>query len=157
MDPEGGGSGSGPPLKIHKNIGFSSNTGPYPLKNRSYQASIQCWAIIDTPAKRHLMAFSWRTDDGLLIVVLGSSLPSSTEKKTRLLQNFLDQRMKMSFLAVGNAALFTNLYSGSQPTRCRLWLQPITSVLFTIHPSFIVAVKNIRRHRHSHACIIMFK
>ena len=39
-----------------------------PLKNHSYQASIQCWAIIGTPAKRHLMAFRWRTDDGPLIV-----------------------------------------------------------------------------------------
>ena len=54
--PEGGG-GSGSerptPLKNHKNIGFSSNTGLDPLTNRSYQASIQCWAIIDIPAKRH--------------------------------------------------------------------------------------------------------
>ena len=52
----GGNRGSGPPptLKNHKNIGFSRNTGPDPLKNRSYQASIQCWDIISTPAKRHL-------------------------------------------------------------------------------------------------------
>ena len=35
-----------PFLKNHKNIGFSSNTGPDHLKNRSYQARIQCWAII---------------------------------------------------------------------------------------------------------------
>ena len=42
------------PLKNHKNIGFSGNTGLNPLKNRSYQASIQCWVIIGTPAKRHL-------------------------------------------------------------------------------------------------------
>ena len=27
------GQGSGPPLKNHKNIGFLSNTSPYPLKN----------------------------------------------------------------------------------------------------------------------------
>ena len=38
-------------------------------------------AIIGTPAKRHLMEFHWRADDGLLIVVLGSSLPSSTKKE----------------------------------------------------------------------------
>ena len=53
----GGGGDSGSerptPLKNHKNIGFSSNTGLDPLTNRSYQASIQCWAIIDIPAKRH--------------------------------------------------------------------------------------------------------
>ena len=60
---KGGAGGPDPPsLKNHKNIGFSSNTGPDPLKNRSYQASIQCWAIIGTQAKRHLMAFRWRAD-----------------------------------------------------------------------------------------------
>ena len=72
-----GDRGSGPPLKNHKNIGFSSNTGPDPLKNRSYQASIQCWAIIGTPAKR----VRWRADDDPLIVGLGSSIPSSTKKR----------------------------------------------------------------------------
>ena len=72
-----------PPMKNHKNIGFSSNTVPDSLKNRSYQASIQCWGIIGTPVKRHLMAFRWRAHDGPLIVVLGSSLPSSTKKKTK--------------------------------------------------------------------------
>ena len=40
------------PVKNHKNIVFSSNTGLDPLKNCSYEASIQCWAIIGTPAKR---------------------------------------------------------------------------------------------------------
>ena len=69
----GGVGGPDHPLKNHKNRGFSSNIG---LKNGSYQARIQCWAIIDTPAKRHLMAFRWRPDDGLLIAALGSSLPS---------------------------------------------------------------------------------
>ena len=57
-DPEGGGDrGSRPPMKNLKNIGFPSNTGPDPLKNRSYQASIQCWAIVGMPAKPHLMEF----------------------------------------------------------------------------------------------------
>ena len=49
----GGGAAMGsepPPLKNHKNLGFSSNTGPNPLKNRSYKACIKCWAIIGTPA-----------------------------------------------------------------------------------------------------------
>ena len=67
-DPEGEGTGG---------RGFSGNTGPDPLKNRSYQASIQCWAIIGRPAKCHLMAFRWRADYGPLIMVL----PSSTKKK----------------------------------------------------------------------------
>ena len=56
-DPEGG-QGSGLPLKNHKNIGFPSNIGPDPLKSQSYQASIQCSAIIGTPVKHHLNGVS---------------------------------------------------------------------------------------------------
>ena len=60
------GSSSGPPPpEKSQNIGFSSNTCPDPLKNRSCEASIQC---------------RWRADDGPLKVGLGSSLPSSTLK-----------------------------------------------------------------------------
>ena len=59
---------------------LSSNTCLDPLKNRSCEASIQCWAFIGMPAKRHLMAFRWRVDDGPLKVRLGSSNPSSTLK-----------------------------------------------------------------------------
>ena len=44
------------PPENHKNIGFLSNTGADPLKN--YQSSIQCWAIVGTPAKRHLNGVS---------------------------------------------------------------------------------------------------
>ena len=46
----GGDMGSGPPpLKNHKTIGFSSNTGMDLLKkSQGYQASIKCWAIIGT-------------------------------------------------------------------------------------------------------------
>ena len=54
----GGDRGSGPPLKNHKNIVFPSNFDPDPLKSQSYQASIQCWAIIGTPAKRHFNGVS---------------------------------------------------------------------------------------------------
>ena len=94
-----------PPLKNHKNIGFSSNTGPDLLKDCSYQASIQCLAIMGTAAKRHLMAFRSQANDGPLIVVLGSSLPSSNKKNEKkakkktlskfdpLWQNFLDPHM----------------------------------------------------------------
>ena len=42
-----------PSLKYHKNIGFLSKTGPDPEKSQSYQASIQYWANIGPPAKRH--------------------------------------------------------------------------------------------------------
>ena len=61
-----------PPLKNHKNIGFLSNTGLDPLKTTKLpsQADLQCWAIISTPAKRHLNGISLADgDDGPLIVV----------------------------------------------------------------------------------------
>ena len=47
---------SGPPTPPEKsqNIWFLSITGPDPLKSQRYQASIQFWAIIGTPVKRHL-------------------------------------------------------------------------------------------------------
>ena len=67
------GSPPPPPRKITKNMGFSSNTGPDPLKTAAAKP-----AFIRMPAKRHVMTFPWRADDGPLIVVLGSSLPSST-------------------------------------------------------------------------------
>ena len=63
-----------PPPENHKNIGFSSNIDPDPLKSQSYQASIQWWAIINTPAKCHFNGIRWRADVGPHIVVFGSSL-----------------------------------------------------------------------------------
>ena len=43
------------PLKNHANMGFSYQYSPgSPEKSQSYQASIKCWAIIGTPAKRLL-------------------------------------------------------------------------------------------------------
>ena len=81
-DPEGGG-GQGvwtpPPSEKSQNIGFSNRSGS-PQKSQLPSQHPMC-AVIGTPAKRHLMmAFRWRADDGPLIVVLGSCLPSSTEK-----------------------------------------------------------------------------
>ena len=46
-----------------------------PWNSQNYQASIQRWAIIGPPAKRHLKAFRWRADDGPLLVIFWSSLP----------------------------------------------------------------------------------
>ena len=43
-----------PPLKNHKNIRSLGS----PEKSQGYQASIQCWATISTPAKRHLNGVS---------------------------------------------------------------------------------------------------
>ena len=71
-------------MKNHKSIGFLRNTCLDSLKNTKLPSQLQCWAIISTRAKRHFncitMAFRWRVDDGPLIVVFGSSLPSSTKK-----------------------------------------------------------------------------
>ena len=45
----GGTGGPDPNPENHKIIGFPSNIGPDPLKIAKL-----CWAIIGTPAKRHL-------------------------------------------------------------------------------------------------------
>ena len=62
-------------LKNHKNIGFLSKTGlDLIAKLQGYQASIQCWATIDSSVKRLLTGvFRWRADGGPLLVVFGSS------------------------------------------------------------------------------------
>ena len=67
-----------PTLENHRNIGFLSHTGLDPEKSQSYQARIQSWAIIGTPAKRHLNGVSlvgqcWSTFSGIWT-------PSSTNK-----------------------------------------------------------------------------
>ena len=76
------GETGGPPLKNYKNIGFLSNTGPEPLKTNP----IQCWAIIDPPAKRHLNCVSlagrwWPTFSG--IQILPPLLSEKRNKKKR--------------------------------------------------------------------------
>ena len=62
-----------PPLKNHKHIGFLSNTGPDPLKN--HIATKPAYNV--GPSSAREMAFRWRADNSLLIVV---SLPSSAQK-----------------------------------------------------------------------------
>ena len=55
------GQGVRTPLKnLKKYIGFHSNTGRsgFPEIAQGYKSSIQCWAIIGTPAKRHLNGVS---------------------------------------------------------------------------------------------------
>ena len=77
----GGGGGGSDPLKNHKNIGFLSNTGPDPLKN--HKATKPAFNVGPSSARQRnaiKMAFCWRADDDPLIVVFGSSLPSSTKK-----------------------------------------------------------------------------
>ena len=99
VDPEGGqGIRTPPPLKNHKNIEFLSNTGPDPLKFSKLpnESSIQRWAIIGTPTKRHLKAFRWRAYDGPLLVIFGSSLPKKKKTKKRC-QNSGPDQIRMEF------------------------------------------------------------
>ena len=63
---ETGGPDPPPPEKSHKNIGFLSDTGLDPLKN--HKATKPAFTVVSSSA-----------DDGPLIVVFGSSLPSSTK------------------------------------------------------------------------------
>ena len=54
---------------------------PEKIAKLRYQASIQYWAIIGTPVNSiYIMRFAGVPDDGPLIVVLESSLPSSAKK-----------------------------------------------------------------------------
>ena len=72
-DPEVRGSEPPPPPESYKNIGSYSNNVPIPLKSQSYQASIQCWAIIGPPEKRHFIGISladptWPAYSGICIL-----------------------------------------------------------------------------------------
>ena len=75
-----GGTGGLDPLKNHKNIRFLCNNGPDPLKN--HKATKPVFNVGQSSARKRnaiLMAFCWLADDGPLIVVFGSSLPSSNK------------------------------------------------------------------------------
>ena len=71
--------GSGPsPHKNHKILGFLSNTSPDPLKN--YKATKPAFNVGSSSTHQRnaiKIAFRWRADDGPLLVVIRSSLPSS--------------------------------------------------------------------------------
>ena len=58
-----------------------------PLKSQSYQASIQCWAIIGPPAKRHLNGVSRRAVDSPLISGIWILPPLIKLKKKTLSQS----------------------------------------------------------------------
>ena len=112
--------GSPPPLKIHKSIGFLSNSGPDPMKKlRSYRASIQCWAIISTPAKRFAC--------GPMMARLKCS-PLIKNKNTLskldpICQNFLDARRLLIFFKINFFQEYhlcvKKIGSRSCPTFCR--------------------------------------
>ena len=96
-----------PPFENQNTIGLLSNTGPDRLENQSYQASIQCWAIISPLAKRHFNGASlfgrWcPTFSGICLDHLSSpqlKIHNNKKKKTTTSeldpywQNFLDPCM----------------------------------------------------------------
>ena len=60
----GGAGGKDPhPRKNHRNIGFRSKTGPYPMKN--YKATKPVFNVGPS------LAIRWWADDGSLLVVFG--------------------------------------------------------------------------------------
>ena len=69
-----------PPLKNHKNIGFPSNTGPDPLKN--HKVTKPTFNVGPSSARQR------NADVGPLMVIIGSSLPSSTKKKKLVVSLF---------------------------------------------------------------------
>ena len=85
-DPEGGQEVLTPPPleKSQKyNVSKQYRSGS-PEKSQSYHASIQCWATIGPPSKRHLYGDLWLAYDGPLLLLFGSSLPShKKETKTK--------------------------------------------------------------------------
>ena len=87
-------------LENYKNIGFLSNTGPEPLKNHSYQSSVQCWVTILSGVS--LAGRWWPTNSGIWIfpLLITQQTKKNSKKKTLskldpLWQNFLDLRMLM--------------------------------------------------------------
>ena len=118
----GGGGG----ITDHKSIGFLSNTGPHPENSQSYQARIQSWSSIGTPAKRHLNGVSlvgrcWPASSGIWI-------PSSTKNCLTPFENIS-----------GSAHAHTRVITGSQCPGGKgyfhfFWLHRLTPVrllLFT--------------------------
>ena len=83
-----------PPSKRSQKIGFLSNTGPDPLKNRK-----ATWPEFDIRPllRRQRNAIRWKADDGTLLVVFLSSLLSSTKKTTATKNNKKSQSWTPSY------------------------------------------------------------
>ena len=78
-----GGEAGGPPPENHKFKGFTSNIGPDPQEN--YKATKPAVNVGPLSARQRnaiYMAFCCRADDGPLIEVFGSSLPSQKKDKS---------------------------------------------------------------------------
>ena len=77
--------------ETHNAIRFLSNTGPYPMK---YPIAFNVWP---SSARKLNAIYRWRADDGPLLLVFGTSLPTSIKtrnEKDVVCHNFLDPRMK---------------------------------------------------------------
>ena len=75
----GGGAGDTDPPEKSQTFGVSGSP-------ENHKATKPAFNIGPTPAHQRnaiKMAFHWRADDGPLIVVIGSSLPSSPNKKSQ--------------------------------------------------------------------------
>ena len=88
----GGDRGLDPPGKSQKYlVSWQYWSGSSKNYKATKSASIECWAIIGLPGKHHLNGVSlvgrwWPAYSGPLIVVFGSSLPSSTKKTQNVLK-----------------------------------------------------------------------
>ena len=82
MRGSGGGGTGGPdplPLEYHKNTGFLRNTGTDRMKNHeATKPAFNVGSSLERQRNAISMAYRWRADDDPLIVVFGSSFPSST-------------------------------------------------------------------------------
>ena len=77
----GGGGGVRTPLKNHKTIGFPSNIGPDPLKITKLPSQD---SMLGHHRHASEMPFKWHSTGRSMmaaIVVFGSSIPSSAQKK----------------------------------------------------------------------------
>ena len=76
-----GGAGGPDPTENHKNVGFLRNTGPNPLKIT--KPAFNIGPSLASQRNAISMAFCCHTNDGQLIVVFSSYLPSSTKKNKK--------------------------------------------------------------------------
>ena len=115
----GGGRGSGPPFeKKHQIIRFLSYPTPDPLKkSQSYQASIQCWAIFGTPAKRHLNGVSLAGLRGPAHSSIWTIPPSPHQLKKCQSCNHLEEEEKAVCFAI--IVLHMYYYYKCSSSRCR--------------------------------------
>ena len=79
----GGTEGPDPPPENHENVGFSSNTGPDPPGKSLLSNQHLMFGHHRHTSEAPFNGVSLAADDGPLIVVFGSSLPTSTKKKKK--------------------------------------------------------------------------